>query len=121
MCHPDKFANEPIEIQKQAEEIFKELNEANSKNDLQKVAEILANLEKGLLSTGKGDIITDKEKLRATIDSLRAKVKILESEIITIKQSETFMTIIDIADWDDYFDQIREKLQRELNSLQHEI
>ena len=31
LCHPDKFANEPIEIQKQVEEIFKELNEANAK------------------------------------------------------------------------------------------
>jgi len=47
LCHPDKFANEPVEIQKQPEEIFKELNEANATNDLEKVSEILANLEKG--------------------------------------------------------------------------
>ena len=121
LSHLDKFANEPIEMQKQAEEIFKELNEANSKNDLQKVAEILANLEKGLLSTGKGDSLTDKEKLRATIDSLRVKVKILESEIIAIKQSETFMTVNSLDDWDDYFNRMKEKLQRELEELQLEI
>ena len=121
LCHPDKFANEPIEIQKQAEEIFKELNEANAKNDLQRVSEILSNLEKGILSTSKGDKLTDKDKLRATVNRLRVKVKILETEIITIKQSETFKTIINIDDWDDYFNMTKEKLQRELEELQLEI
>lgn len=121
LCHPDKFANEPIEIQKQAEEIFKELNDANSKNDLQKVSEILANLEKGILSTSKGDKLTDKDKLRETVNRLRVKVKILETEIITIKQSETFKTIINIDDWDEYFNRTKEKLQRELEELTQEI
>lgn len=117
----NKILNEPIEIQKQAEAIFKELNEANAKNDLQKVAEILANLEKGILSTTKGDKLTDKDKLRATVNSLRTKVKILETEIITIKESETFQTIININDWDDYFNNTKEKLQRELEALKLEI
>ena len=45
LCHPDKFSNESIEVQKQAEAIFKELNEANAKNDLARVIEILENLE----------------------------------------------------------------------------
>ena len=121
LCHPDKFANEPMDIQKQAEEIFKELNEANAKNDLQKVSEILANLEKGILSTSTGDKLTDKDRLRATVNRLRVKVKILETEIITIKQSETFKTIINIDDWDDYFNRTKEKLQRELAELNQEI
>jgi hypothetical protein len=121
LCHPDKFANEPIEILKQAEEIFKELNEANSKNDLKGVTEILADLEKGILSTSKGDKLTDKDKLRATIIRLHVKVKILENDIITIKQSETFETIINIEDWDEYFKIIKEKLQRELEELTLEI
>lgn len=121
LCHPDKFANEPIEIQKQAEEIFKELNEANAKNDLKKVSEILANLEKGILSTTKGDKLTDKDKLRATVNRLRVKVKILETEIITIKQSETFTTIINIEDWGEYFKKTKGKLQEELEELQLEI
>lgn len=121
LCHPDKFVNEPLEIQKLAEEIFKELNEANSKNDLKRVSEILANLEKGILSTSRGDSIFDKDKLRATINRLREKVKILESEIITIKQSETFTTIIKIDDWDEYFSSTKEKLQIELKELQLEI
>jgi len=121
LCHPDKFANEPIEVQKQAEEIFKELNEANVNNDLQKVSEILANLEKGILSTSKGDKLSDKDKLLETVNRLRVKVKILENEIITIKQSETFKTIINIDDWGEYFKMTKELLQRELEELQLEI
>ncbi len=120
LCHPDKFVNEPIEIQKQAEEIFKELNEANAKNDLKRVSEILANLEKGILSTSKGDRLTDRDKLRATVNKLRVKVKILETEIITIKESETFITVMKIENWDDYFNRIKQQLQQELEELRLE-
>lgn len=120
LCHPDKFVNEHIEIQKRAEEIFKELNEANSINDFQKVSEILTNLEKDILSTNKGDKLTDKNKLRETVNRLRIKVKILESEILTIKQSETFKTINNIDNWDDYFNFTKENLHRELEELKIE-
>lgn len=121
LCHPDKFANEPMEIQKQAEEIFKELNEANAKNDLKMVTEILANLEKGIITTTKGDRLLDKDKLRATVDRLRVKVNRLENEIIAIKQSEIFNTIISIEDWDDYFSRTKERLKDELNELKLEL
>ncbi|MEI6313206.1 MAG: phospholipase D-like domain-containing protein [Bacteroidota bacterium] len=121
LCHPDKFANEPIEIQKQAQEIINELFAAREKKDIERVNEILANLEKGILSTSKGDKILDKDKLRATVNRLRVKVKILETEIITIKESDTFQTISSIEDWDEYFNLTKEKLQRELEELQLEI
>ena len=91
------------------------------KNDLKKVAEILANLEKGIFSTSKGDKLTDKDKLRQTVNRLRGKVKILESEIISIKQSETLKTILDILDWNEYFSTTKEELQRELEELKREM
>lgn len=121
LCHPDKFANESLEVQKQAEEIFKELNEANAKNDLARISEILANLEKGILSTSKSNKLDDKDKLRATVNRLRVKVKILEGDIITIKQNETFTTINNIENWDEYFNDIKSKLKQELEALQIEI
>lgn len=121
LCHPDIFSNEPIEVQKQAESIFKELNEANAKNDLARVTEILENLEKGILSTAKGDSISDKEILRATINRLKLKLKQLENEILNIKQSDTFKTVSSIEDWDVYFEQTKEKLQLELEELTKEI
>ncbi len=121
LCHPDKFSNEPIEVQKQAEEIFKELNEANAKNDLARVTEILENLEKGILKAEKGDSISDKEILRATINRLKIKLKQLESEILNIKQSDTFKTVTSIEDWDIYFEQTKEKLKSELEELKKEL
>ena len=121
LCHPDKFSNEPIEVQKQAEAIFKELNEANTKNDLARVTEILENLEKGILKAEKGNSISDKEILRATINRLKAKLKNIESEILNIKQSDTFKTVTSIDDWDIYFEQTKEKLKSELEELKREL
>lgn len=120
-CHPDKFSNEPIEVQKQAEAIFKDLNEANAKNDLAKVIAILENLEKGILKTEKGDIISDKEILRFTINSLKLKLEQLEFEILNIKQSDTFKTVTSIEDWNLYFEQTKEKLKSELEKLKKEL
>lgn len=121
LCHPDKFSNESIEVQKQAEAIFKELNEANAKNDLARVTEILENLEKGILKAEKGDSISDKEILRATINRLKTKLKNIESEILNIKQSDTFKTVTSIEDWDLYFEHTREKLKSELEELKKEL
>ncbi|MCD8445162.1 DUF1669 domain-containing protein [Tenacibaculum finnmarkense] len=119
LCHPDKFSNEPEEVQKQAEEIFKELNDANAKNDVEKVKEILANLEKGILKVGKG--ISDKEILRATINRLKIKLKQLKKEILEIKQSEAYKTVISIDNWSEYFYETRASLQLELQRLKEEI
>ena len=121
LCHPDKFSNEPIEIQKQAEAIFKELNEANTKNDLARVTEILENLEKGILKAEKGDSISDKEILRATINRLKTKLKNIESVILNIKQSDTFKTVSTIEDWNIYFEKTKEKLKSELEELKKEL
>jgi hypothetical protein len=121
LCHPDKFSNEPIEVQKQAEAIFKELNEANTKNDLARVTAILENLEKGILKSEKGSSISDKEILRTTINRLKLKLKQLESEILNIKQSDTFKTVTSIEDWSLYFEQTKEKLKSELEDLKKEL
>ncbi len=121
LCHPDKFMNETVEIQQKAEAIFKELNYANENNDLQRVSEILANLEKGILTTSIGDKLADKERLKATIIELRKKVKALEAEIIAIKQSETFITIKEIDDLNEYFKILKKKLQVELEELRTQI
>ncbi len=120
LCHPDKFSNESIEIQKQAEALFKELNEANFKNDLVKVSEILENLEKGILLIEKSNSISDKEILRATINKLKQKLKKLEAEILAIKQSDTFKMVTSIKDWNLYFKQTKDKLKLELEELRTE-
>lgn len=121
LCHPDKFANESIEVQKQSEDIFKELNEANSKNDIKAVSEILEFLEKGILVTIERDKLKDKDLLRATVIKLQGKVETLQAEIIAIKESEEYSTVIQIEDWEIYFEEVKSKLLNELESLKLEI
>lgn len=117
LCHPDKFINEPIEIQQQAEELFKELNDANSKNDIKRVTEILENLKKGILQPNTIGKISDKERLKDTLIQLKNKLTQLEKNLKDLKESETYQSIININDWDNYFEQNKELLQKELKDL----
>jgi len=121
LCHPDKFVNETEEIQKLAEEIFKDLNEANEQNDLKRVNEILENLEKGILVRTKGAKIDDKKVLKATIMQLKVKAKKLKEQIFSIKESETYKTVVEIEDFEEYFNSIKAILQAELLELQIKI
>jgi predicted amino acid-binding ACT domain protein len=88
---------------------------------LKKVSEILEELEKGNYFKTKSETVQEKDLLKAAIAKLKRQIKILETDIITIKESGTFKTIINIEDWDDYFNRTKEKLQRELEELQLEI
>jgi hypothetical protein len=118
LCHPDKVADE---FKEAAQRIFIELKQAYDANDLKKVTEILDDLEKGNFFKTKSETVQEKDLLKAAIAKLKRQIKILETEIITIKESETFKTIISIEDWDDYFQRTKEKLKRELEELQLEI
>jgi len=118
LCHPDKFMNEPEEVKEMAEEMFKELNEANSRNDLKRVAEILDNLNKGILTPANSSKIDDKQKLKDTITKLKEKLRRLEKEIEAVKKSDTYQKLEDITDWDKYFEETKELLYQELKDLQ---
>lgn len=118
LCHPDKVSDEFIEA---AQRIFIELKLAYDTNNLKKVSEILLDLEKGNFFKSKSETISEKYLLKLAIAKLRKQIKHLEIEIISIKQNDTFKTIISIADWDEYFKITKEKLKKELDSLQIEI
>lgn len=118
LCHPDKVADE---FKEAAQRIFIELKQAYDANDLKKVTEILDDLEKGNFFKTKSETVQEKDLLKAAIAKLKRQIKILETEIITIKESDTFKTIISIEDWDDYFQRTKDKLTRELEELQLEI
>jgi hypothetical protein len=117
LCHPDKFANESTDMQQEAEAVSKELIEACDRKDLNRVAEILANLEKGFLKTQGGTATTDKVKLQATINRLKIKCRQLELLIQQIGQSENYKRITEIDNWDSYFIKLKEQLNAELNTL----
>jgi hypothetical protein len=118
ICHPDKVGDE---FKDAAQKIFVELIAAYEANDLNKVTEILSNLEKGNFFKSISDTISEKEKLLAASAKFRIQIKTLESEIITIKLSETYKTISEIGNWDKYFKKTRELLEQELQELKAEI
>lgn len=118
LCHPDKVTDEYKEA---AQRIFIDLKNAYDSNDLKKVSEILEELEKGYFFKTKSETFQEKDLLKAAIAKLKRQIKILETEIVTIKESDIFKTITSIADWDTYFQITKEKLQRELEELKLEI
>lgn len=116
LCHPDMVEDSQSEA---AHKIFTELNAAYVKNDLQRVTEILENLQNGKAFTSKADTANEKNTLLAEVERLRQYLKALAAAINAIKTSETFTTISSIEDWDDYFTNTKEQLQQQLNELEN--
>jgi hypothetical protein len=118
ICHPDKVSEE---LKNAAQAIFIELKNAYDANDLKKVSEILEQLEKGNFFKHQSETIDKKDILKATISRLKRQITQLEAEIIAIKESETYKTIISIDNWDDYFRKTKEMLISEIAELKAEI
>ena len=110
LCHPDKVAENQKE---EAERIFKELAEAYKRNDLDKVKDILTNLEKGVFLSNT-DVTNEKEKLLILVQQLRIKRDRMEEELNDLRNSETYNTVSSIDDWDEYFKNLKQKLTNQL-------
>ena len=118
LCHPDIV---PDELKEKAHKIMQELNEAYSKQDLNKIKSILTSLETtgfGLLVVS--DSIDDKEILRAKLEEFKENIFILEEEIEDIKLDDTFVTISELDDWDEYFENLINELQTKKAKLEKE-
>lgn len=111
LCHPDKVSDE---FKEAAQEIFIELKAAYDCNDHKKVSVILNKLENGNFFKARSETVSERDLLKAAIAELRRKIKLLEEEIIFIKQRETFETISSISNWDEYFKNTKKKLEEEL-------
>jgi hypothetical protein len=98
LCHPDVVIDD---VKEKAEEVFKILNDAYAKNDLETVNKILKDLESGYIFAKSSDVITDKDILRLKIEDIRIKIDSITDEINKIKEEETFQVIDEIDDWDD--------------------
>ena len=104
----------------EAQKVFIELKSAYESNDLQKVSEILSELEKGNFKS-KSETVTEKEKLKMAISKLKRQIINLENEMIAIKENETYKTIVSIKDWNTYFKETKQKLEGELKELSKEV
>ena len=116
LCHPDVVSEEQKEL---ADKLFAELNAAYERNDLQRVREILENLEKGNFFASKSDTITEKQLMKAEIEKMRLRIKELKKQVEEIKESEAFKTVSSISDWDNYFKQAKEKLSEQVKGLEN--
>jgi hypothetical protein len=118
MCHPDKFSQASKEVQEQAEDIFKALNDANAMNDIDTVKELLKRLKVGFLSIDNLVTKDSVEFYQGKINMFRDKLNAIINEVFAIKHSETYLTITEIEDWDNYFTAMKASLQEELEILQ---
>jgi hypothetical protein len=110
LCHPDVVDEKFKEM---AEQTFRELQKAYETNDIERVREILSNLEKGFF-TNKSEKENEKKELLATLNQLRTKRDQLEKTLVNMKTSETYKTVSEINDWDTYFEKIKEQLEVEI-------
>lgn len=118
LCHPDKVTDE---FKAAAQDIFIELKQAYDTNNLELISSILEKLEKGNYLKITSEAISEKELLKAAIAKLQLQINMIESQIITIKQSEVFKVVSSIENWGDYFTETKKKLQDELNNLKLEV
>ena len=118
LCHPDKVSEK---LKDEAQGMFIRLKKAYDLNDLKKVSEILTHLERGNYFKSNSASVSEKELLMMEIKKLRTRIKTIENEIISIKNSNTYKKIIAIDDWDVYFKDMRAKLETELEEIKKQI
>jgi len=118
LCHPDKVSDE---FKEQTTEIFKQLNAANKAKDVKKVREILATLQSGKGFSIFSDTVSDADKLRLRITSIKEKMAIISEQIEQAKQDETYQMIEVIGDWNTYFSDMKLKLREELIKLKEAL
>jgi len=114
LCHPDLVAEA---FKAEAGLIFIELKTAYEQQDLARIEEILHMLERGEKLTHQPRLSRSQDKLRAEVRYLRRRVETLRQQIATLKQSNPYKKLINIDDWDDYFDELKGELQRKINRL----
>lgn len=99
-----------------ATKLFAELSAAYEKNDIERVREILENLEKGHFFISKSDAINEKLLLQAEMEKQRLRIKELKEQLQSIKESDTYKTISSIDNWDEYFTTAKQKLRIQLDN-----
>jgi hypothetical protein len=119
LCHP----NSPtcvIEDKNKAAEIFDQLTKAYKLKDIKQVKQILSDLK---LGKPINDLIKEDEIeiLNAKLASLQVKYDRLVFDIRSMHLSEEFIIIKNVKDWDYYFKNQKEQLEKQYESLTKEF
>ncbi|RTZ07944.1 hypothetical protein EKL98_01085 [Flavobacterium bomense] len=116
LCHPDKVTEDQKEL---ATKIFTDLKNAYDNNNLEKVSQILKDLEKGIFKS-QGETIDKKDKLKIIRENLIRKRNELEEKLLSIKNTDAFNKISNIKNWNNYFEETKEEFNKILEELEHE-
>lgn len=118
LCHPDKFTDE--KQKEKAHKIFVQLQEAYSKNNLLKVSEILSNLEKGIYEIDEEIKVSKKEILLEQLKYLKQRLEELHKVLGKMRNDKTYNEVLSIKNMDEYFQQEKERLEKELKTFENE-
>ena len=117
LCHPDIVADE---LKEKAHEIMQSLNDAYSKKNIEQVKKILLSLENGTTFKTVSSDIEDKELLLNKIKEFEQNISDLKDEIKTLKDDDTFTTILQLDNWDEYFEELKNELTEQKDNLEKE-
>ena len=120
-CHPDLFQNEGQEVIDMVTEIYKSLDEAYDKQDLNEVKRIMDMLENNSFMNFKKKESNDKIKLASKKEFLRNKITKLKVDLNNLRESEKYIEIIQIEDFNQYFKNLRQQLKDHLSSLRNTL
>ena len=116
LCHPDRFTDEDMKAK--AHLVFIELQEAYAKNDLKRVKEILDKLEKGIYDIEQKGSGNKKQDLLDRINYLRTRLNEITKSVNDLLISKSYKDIITIKNMDTFFEEEKERLEKELNNLE---
>ena len=116
LCHPDRFTDEDMKAK--AHLVFIELQEAYAKNDLKRVKEILDKLEKGIYDIEQKGSGNKKQDLLDRINYLRSRLNEITKSVNDLLISKSYKDIITIKNMDTFFEEEKDRLEKELNNLE---
>ena len=83
------------------------------------MSELLNNLEKNNFKSN-SDTISEIDNLKILITQLELKINNIINELVEIQNSETYITVLSIKDWNLYFKEKKNELIIEYENLKNE-
>lgn len=119
LCHPDLIADE---LKEHATELFMELNNAYFAGNLERMNEIYTFLQdKNMAAFSKSKKITERDKLEILEEQLNSRIYQLKAEIKEIESSDAYKTIKNIVCIDQFFIDLKEKLNLQRKELKAKL
>jgi len=108
-CHPDRAGTD---VQGEATEAFKSLQDAYQRQDLAEVERIFNEVKNGIFNKSDRTNRT-LEQLKQKVAILRQKLNRKTQQLQTIEENNSFQTAINTDDWGIYFKNLQDELEDE--------